>query len=155
MDYHLTAHWCCFKMNFAGMKTPCNGTASATPSKHSGQWPTVKADAERTSVLLAYVMLSRRKLHCWTVYEADCKQREVVCRYHTGPGFFVNTYLVFLTVSASIWVYLLLALAGAQTFACPTKADPQKMCSTLTGAAAQLCGHHPPAGMLVKSAAGN
>lgn len=61
----------------------------------------------------------------------------MVCRYHTGPGFFVNTYLVFLTVSASIWVYLLLALAGAQTFACPTKADPQKMCSTLTGAAAQ------------------
>jgi hypothetical protein len=60
-----------------------------------------------------------------------------MCRYHTGPGFFVNTYLVFLTVSASIWVYLLLALAGAQTFACPTKADPQKMCSTLTGAAAQ------------------
>ena len=58
-------------------------------------------------------------------------------RYHTGPGFFVNTYLVFLTVSASIWVYLLLALAEAQTFACPTKADPQKMCSTLTGAAPQ------------------
>ena len=66
---------------------------------------------------------------------AECERCGMVCRYHTGPGFFVNTYLVFLTVSASIWVYLLLALAGAQTFACPTRADPQKMCSTLTGAA--------------------
>jgi hypothetical protein len=49
----------------------------------------------------------------------------------------VNTYLVFLTVSSSIWVYLLLALAGAQTFACPTGDDPLKICSTLTGAPAQ------------------
>lgn len=40
---------------------------------------------------------------------------------------------VFLTVFASIWVYLLLALAGAQTYKCPTTLDPQRECSTITG----------------------
>ena len=121
------------KMTFAGMSISCTASACSTVS-----------EAGRLSAC------SERPLHRWPALLVDkpqhvlvdsllaeCKHYNVVCRYHTGPGFFVNTYLVFLTVSASIWVYLLLALAGAQTFACPTKADPQKMCSTLTGAAAQ------------------
>lgn len=61
--------------------------------------------------------------------------------YHTGIGFFVNTYLIFLTVSASIWVYLLLALSDSQTYPCgppPRKNETQALCSTITGQAAGL-----------------
>lgn len=41
---------------------------------------------------------------------------------------------MFLTVSASVWVYLLLALSGSQTYACGR--DNRELCSTLTGARA-------------------
>lgn len=55
-------------------------------------------------------------------------------RYHTGIGFFVNTYLIFLTVSVSIWVYLLLALSDSQTYECgPATERNAALCSTITG----------------------
>ena len=44
-------------------------------------------------------------------------------RYHTGPGFFINTHLIFVTVSATIWVYLLLVLTGSTTYDCPSGTD--------------------------------
>ncbi|KAK9815749.1 hypothetical protein WJX72_008855 [[Myrmecia] bisecta] len=36
--------------------------------------------------------------------------------YHTGCGFFINTYLTMLSIYAAVWVYLLLALTKSATF---------------------------------------
>ena len=62
----------------------------------------------------------------------DKLRRHGVRRYHTGPGFFINTHLIFVTVSASVWVYLLLALTDSQTYPCGTVKAPET-CSVLTG----------------------
>ena len=51
--------------------------------------------------------------------------------YHSGPGFFVNSYLVLLSVYANLWMLTMLALTGTQTL--PDPDDPLKTISTLTG----------------------
>ena len=55
-----------------------------------------------------------------------------VCRYHTGCGFYINSALVFAAITATIWVYLLLALTGILTFPCGP--DNTQICSTINGA---------------------
>ena len=57
----------------------------------------------------------------------------VVHRYHTGPGFFINSYLIFAAVNATVWVYLLLALTNSVIVPCGP--DLKELCSTLTSAA--------------------
>eukprot|EP00889_Picochlorum_renovo_P001951 jgi/Picre1/28981/NNA_004375.t1 len=51
--------------------------------------------------------------------------------YHSGPGFFINSYLVMLSVYANIWMLTLLALTNNQELADPN--DPTQVISTLTG----------------------
>ena len=51
--------------------------------------------------------------------------------YHSGPGFFINSYLVMLSVYANIWMLTLLALTDNQELADPN--DPTQVISTLTG----------------------
>ena len=51
--------------------------------------------------------------------------------YHSGPGFFINSYLVLLSVYANIWMLTLLALTNNQELANPN--DPTQVISTLTG----------------------
>ena len=55
--------------------------------------------------------------------------------YHSGPGFFVNTSLVMMSVYANIWVMLLLALANAQEVINPKIDEPGQpdIISTLSG----------------------
>lgn len=55
-----------------------------------------------------------------------------LCRYHTGCGFYINSALVFAAITATIWVYLLLALTGILTFPCGP--DGTQICSTINGA---------------------
>lgn len=66
---------------------------------------------------------------------ATCITCVTCCRYHTGPGFFINTHLIFVTVSATVWVYMILVLTNTQTYRCGgTNANPVR-CSYITGAA--------------------
>lgn len=51
--------------------------------------------------------------------------------YHSGPGFFINSYLVLLSVYANIWMLTLLALTNNQELQDPN--DPTQVISTLTG----------------------
>ena len=53
-------------------------------------------------------------------------------RYHTGPGFFINSYLIFAAINATVWVYLLLALTNSVVVPCGP--DLKELCSTLTSA---------------------
>jgi len=53
-------------------------------------------------------------------------------RYHTGPGFFINSYLIFAAINATVWVYLLLALTNSVIVPCGP--DLKELCSTLTSA---------------------
>ncbi len=55
---------------------------------------------------------------------------EPVHRYHTGPGFFINSYLIFAAINATVWVYLLLALTNSVTYPCGP--DGKQTCSVLT-----------------------
>ena len=60
------------------------------------------------------------------------KDRRGSCRYHTGCGFYINSALVFAAITATIWVYLLLALTGILTFPCGPGGT--QLCSTINGA---------------------
>lgn len=51
--------------------------------------------------------------------------------YHSGPGFFINSYLVLLSVYANMWMLTLLALTNNQELQDPN--DPTAVISTLTG----------------------
>lgn len=51
--------------------------------------------------------------------------------YHSGPGFFINSYLVLLSVYANLWMLTLLALTNTQLL--PNPEDPLQTISTLTG----------------------
>ena len=51
--------------------------------------------------------------------------------YHSGPGFFINSYLVLLSVYANMWMLSLLALTNNQELQDPN--DPTAVISTLTG----------------------
>lgn len=51
--------------------------------------------------------------------------------YHSGPGFFINSYLVLLSVYANIWMLTLLAVTGQQTGVDPN--NPDVTISTITG----------------------
>jgi 1,3-beta-glucan synthase len=51
--------------------------------------------------------------------------------YHSGPGFFLNTYLVLLSVYANMWMLTMLALTDTQTL--PNPDDPTTTISTITG----------------------
>ena len=51
--------------------------------------------------------------------------------YHSGPGFFINSYLVLLSVYANMWMLTLLALTNNQELQDPN--DPTQVISTLTG----------------------
>ena len=51
--------------------------------------------------------------------------------YHSGPGFFINSYLVMLSVYANMWMLTLLALTDNQTL--PDPNDPTATISTITG----------------------
>lgn len=51
--------------------------------------------------------------------------------YHSGPGFFINSYLVMLSVYANIWMITLLALTNNQILEDPD--DPTGTISTLSG----------------------
>lgn len=57
--------------------------------------------------------------------------------YHSGPGFFINTSLVMMSVYANIWVMLLLALAHAQEVSNPkydiNTGEGAEVISTLSG----------------------
>lgn len=51
--------------------------------------------------------------------------------YHSGPGFFINSYLVLFSVYANLWMLTMLALTNTQQL--PDPNDPLKVVSTLTG----------------------
>lgn len=51
--------------------------------------------------------------------------------YHSGPGFFMNSYLVLLSVYANIWMLTMLAVTDTQTL--PDPNDDTKEISTITG----------------------
>ena len=51
--------------------------------------------------------------------------------YHSGPGFFVNSYLVLLSVYANLWMLTMLALTQTQIL--PDPNDPTQTVSTLSG----------------------
>lgn len=51
--------------------------------------------------------------------------------YHSGPGFFLNSYLVLLSVYANLWMVTLLALTNTQLL--PNPDDELSTISTLTG----------------------
>lgn len=51
--------------------------------------------------------------------------------YHSGPGFFVNSFLVLLSVYANLWMLTMLALTDTQQL--PNPEDPTQTISTLSG----------------------
>ena len=61
----------------------------------------------------------------------------ILRRYHTGPGFFINSYLIFAAINATVWVYLLLALTNSVIVPCGPNLED--LCSTLTSATTFCC----------------
>ncbi|KAK9796256.1 hypothetical protein WJX73_006556 [Symbiochloris irregularis] len=55
--------------------------------------------------------------------------------YHSGPGFYLNTFLVLLGVYATVWAYLIVTIAGAQRLAIDDKGN---LYNTITGRTAGL-----------------
>lgn len=51
--------------------------------------------------------------------------------YHSGPGFFINSYLVLFSVYANLWMLTMLALTNTQLL--PDPNDPLRTISTLSG----------------------
>ncbi|PSC69540.1 Callose synthase 5 [Micractinium conductrix] len=57
--------------------------------------------------------------------------------YHSGCGFFINTYLVMLSVYINIWTILLLALT-TPSYMVPDPDNPTEMINVLTGTASSV-----------------
>ena len=73
----------------------------------------------------------------WSSWTCMTAKLVLVFRYHTGPGFFINSYLIFAAINATVWVYLLLALTNSVTYPCGP--DGKETCSVLTSAPKLLC----------------
>ena len=132
----------------ATVSSACRGmsTGWGPASTSSASWPGARAHAQRI-ILLAHIIFRLPLPRCLGVSVVVALKRALgraplssaprgLCRYHTGCGFYINSALVFAAITATIWVYLLLALTGILTYPCGP--DGTQTCSTINGAPPRL-----------------